>query len=155
MANEIAIGGLSELHRMLQDLPAKVEANVLRGGIRAGSKVLEDAVKEAVPVRLGDLRDSIKVKTTSRRGTVQAVISAGNQKVFYAKWVEFGTAQHYIKPKNRKSLFFAGIAKEVVDHPGATPNPFMRPALDTSAEPAVQAMAEYIRNRIPKEFKKL
>lgn len=155
MASEIEIKGLSELHKLLQDLPAKVEANVLRGGIRAGSKVLEEAIKENVPVRLGALRDSIKVKTTSRRGTVQAVITAGNVKAFYASWVEFGTTQHYIKPKNRKSLFFAGIAKGVVDHPGATPKPYMRPALDESSTAAVDAMAEYIRNRLPKEFSKL
>ena len=155
MANEIEIAGLKQLHKLLQDLPAKVEANVLRGGIRAGSKVLEEAVKDQVPVRYGDLRDSIKVKTTSRKGTVQAIISAGNKKAFYASWVEFGTAQHMIKPKNRKSLFFAGIAKEVVDHPGSEPKPFMRPALDTTGEQAVQVMAEYIRNRLPKEFSKL
>jgi HK97 gp10 family phage protein len=155
MASEIEIKGLSELHKLLQDLPAKVEANVLRGGIRAGSKVLEQAIKDNVPVRLGALRDSIKVKTTSRRGTVQAVITAGNVKAFYASWVEFGTAQHYIKPKNRKSLFFAGLAKETVDHPGSTPKPYMRPALDENSTAAVDAMAEYIRNRLPKEFSKL
>ena len=68
--------------------------------------------------------------------------------------VEFGTARHWIKPKNRKSLFFAGMAREVVDHPGARARPFLRPAFDSHAATAMEAMADYIRNRLPKEIRK-
>ena len=48
-----------------------------------------------------------------------------------------------------------GLLREVVDHPGARPKPFMRPAFDGKAQAAIEAMAEYIRNRIPREFKRL
>lgn len=154
MAVDLKIDGLADLQRMLDELPAKVEANIMRGAIRAGAKVIEDRAKELAPVKSGALRDSIKVSTRSKRGQVSATIRAGGGKAFYAKWVEFGTAQHFIKPKNRKSLFFAGMAKEVVDHPGATQKPFMRPALDGGHTGAIDAMAEYIKKRLAKEAAK-
>jgi len=81
-------------------------------------------------------------------------VRAGGKKAFYAHMVEFGTARHFIKPKKRKSLFFAGIAREVVDHPGTSPKPFMRPALDNSQREAVDAAAAYIRARLAKEAAK-
>lgn len=154
MAVDLKIDGLADLQRMLDELPAKVEANIMRGAIRVGAKVIEDRAKELAPVKSGALRDSIKVSTRSKRGEVSATIRAGGGKAFYAKWVEFGTAQHFIKPKNRKSLFFAGMAKEVVDHPGARQKPFMRPALDGGHTGAIDAMAEYIKKRLAKEAAK-
>jgi len=156
MASSVEIRGLAELHKTLQELPAKIERNGLRGGLRAGAKVLEGAAKARVPVKQGDLRSSIRVsmRTSSKTGTVRAQVKAGNKKAWYAHLVEFGTARHWIKPKNRKSLFFAGLAKEVVDHPGAKKKPFMRPAFDGQWRAALTAMADYIRTRLPKEIKK-
>lgn len=156
---EVKVEGLAELHRLLQDLPAKLEANVLRGGMRAGAKVIEAEAKRIVPVgtgpQAGELRDSVRVSVRSIKGKVQATIKAGGKKAWYARLVEFGTAAHLIRPKNRKSLFFAAIAREEVHHPGAKKKPFMRPALDSKAPQAVQTLADYIRARLPKEFRKL
>ncbi len=154
MANELHVSGLSELDRLLKELPAKIEGNIMRGAVRAGAKVMETRAKELVPVDDGDLRDSIKVSTKSKRGQVSATVRAGGKKAFYAHMVEFGTARHFIKPRKRKSLFFAGMAREVVDHPGTSPKPFMRPALDNSQREAVDAAAAYIRARLAKEAAK-
>lgn len=154
MANELHVSGLSELDRLLKELPAKIEGNIMRGAVRAGAKVMETRAKELVPVDDGDLRDSIKVSTKSKRGQVSATVRAGGKKAFYAHMVEFGTARHFIKPRKRKSLFFAGMAREVVDHPGTSPKPFMRPALDNSQREAVDAAASYIRQRLEKEAAK-
>lgn len=152
--SELNVKGLAELNKLLKELPAKVEGNILRGAMRAGAKVFEDRAKQMVPVKSGQLRDSIKVSTRSKRGRVSATVTAGGKKAFYAHMVEFGTVRHFIKPKNRKSLFFAGMAKEVVDHPGASPKPFMRPALDGGQAEAVNAAADYIRKRLAKEAAK-
>jgi len=154
MANELHVSGMSELDSLLKELPAKIEGNIMRGAVRAGAKVMEARAKELVPVDDGDLRDSIKVRAKSKRGQVSATVRAGSKKAFYAHMVEFGTARHFIKPKKRKSLFFAGIAREVVDHPGTSPKPFMRPALDNSQREAVDAAAAYIRARLAKEAAK-
>ena len=150
------ITGLKELQQFLDALPAKIEKNILRGAMRAGSKVQMARAKELVPIETegkhpGALRDSLRIKTSARNGVVKASVVAGNKKAFYASWVEFGTAAHFIKPKNRKSLFFAGLAREVINHPGAKPKPFMRPALDATVQAAVAAVGDYIRKRLTKE----
>lgn len=166
MASSVEIRGLAELHKTLQELPAKIERNVLRGGLRAGAKVMEaeatrlcpeglptlDSVKRGA--RIGELKRSIRVTMRASKSTVRATLKAGNKVAWYAHLVEFGTARHWIKPKNRKSLFVAGLFKEVIDHPGARPKPFMRPAFDGKWRAAIDAMADYIRARLPKEFKK-
>lgn len=154
MASELHVSGLVELDKLLKELPAKIEGRIMRGAMRAGAKVFADRAKQMVPVKSGQLRDSIKVSTRSRRGRVSATVRAGGKTAFYAHMVEFGTARHFIKPRKRKSLFFAGIAREVVDHPGSAPKPFMRPALDGGQVEAVNAAADYIRKRLAKEAAK-
>lgn len=156
---EVRIEGLAELHKLMQELPAKLEANVLRGGMRAGAKVIEAEARRLAPVgtgkAAGEMRDSVRTSVRSRNGKVEATVKAGGKKAWYARLVEFGTAAHLIRPKNRKSLFFAGLAREQVNHPGAKKKPFMRPALDAKAQQAMQTLADYLRNRLPKEFRKL
>ena len=156
MSQETSVTGLAELQRFLDQLPDKLQRNVLRGAMRAGAKVQMARAKELVPAETtgphpGALRDSLRIKTSARGGIVKAVVTAGNKKAFWARWVEFGTAAHFIKPKNRKSLFFAGLAREVINHPGAKKKPFMRPALDATVQAAVTAVGDYIRKRLTKE----
>ena len=152
---EIEVKGLAGLQALLDELPARVEGNVVRGGLRAAAKVVEAEAKRLCPVgKSGDLRESIRVSLRSKHGRISATVKAGNARAFYAHMVEFGTARHWIKPKNRKSLFVAGLLRETVDHPGAKKEPFMRPAIDGKAGEAIDAMAAYLRERIPKEIDK-
>lgn len=167
MAN-VTVTGLAELHKVLQELPVKIERNVMRGALRAGAKVIEEEAERLCPVappnmtavklgaRAGELKRSIRVsvRVRSKAGWINAQIKAGNRVAWYAHLVEFGTARHWIKPKNRKSLFLAGVFKELIDHPGARAKPFMRPAFDAKSRAAIDAMADYIRTRLPKEIKK-
>ena len=150
------VTGLAELQKFLDQLPVKLEKNILRGAMRAGAKEQLAEARLQVPIESGGkhpgaLRDSLRIKTSARRGVVKATVTAGSKLAFYARFVEFGTAAHFIKPKARKSLFFAGIMAEVINHPGAKKRPFMRPALDLSAQKAVDAVGAYIRTRLTKE----
>lgn len=181
--SDIRITGLADLNKFLQQLPAKMEQNVLRGALRAGANVIKDEAKRLVPVsapnsrnkkrygfRAGTLRDSIRVSARVKNGRVTASVYAGGQtksgaEVYYASWVEFGTAAHAIMAKqangknaarrlNRQakrsgSLQIGGrFVGSVVMHPGSRPRPFMRPALDGRAQAAVLAAAEYIKKRL-------
>lgn len=150
----IEIKGAKELYDQLQQLPAKIERNVMRGAIRAGALIIEEEAKRQVPVKSGALRDSVRVSVRAVRGRVFATIRAGNDKAFYAHFVEFGTAAHEERPQGAKSLFFAGLNRTIVEHPGAQPRPFMRPALDAKAQSAIDAVADYVRTRLPKEIAK-
>ncbi|MDA8256445.1 MAG: HK97 gp10 family phage protein [Betaproteobacteria bacterium] len=152
---DIKISGLAELQTLLDELPAKIESNIVRGGLRTAAKVVELEARRLCPIgKTSALRDSIHVSMRAKHGHISATIKAGGAKAFYAHMVEYGTARHWIKPKNRKSLFVAGLMKEAVDHPGAKKEPFMRPAIDGKAADAIQTMADYMRDRIPKEIDK-
>lgn len=152
--SDIRVNGFADLQKFLDQLPAKIETNVIRGALRAGAKSILEAAKQNVPVgepnrenvRLyggyaGALRDSIRIsgRINKKKGNVTVSVKAGGKSnktgadVFYAHMVEFGTKPHIIGD---------GV------HPGVMPKPFMRPALDTEANTAVLAVGEYIKRRL-------
>jgi len=149
----IKVKGLAELQTFLDQLPAKMEANVLRGALRAGAKPILGAAKSAAPVGepsetnrkryklyAGALKDSIRIsgRIDKRNGNVTASVKAGGKTksgadVFYAHMVEFGTKPHVIGDGT---------------HPGVQAKPFMRPALDAQSGAAIVAVGEYIKKRL-------
>lgn len=150
MAEESIIGG-RELDAFLQQLPVKVERNIMRAALRAGANEFKAAAKSGVPVDDGDLRASIRVTTRSKNGTVYASLKAGGKKAPHWHWVEFGTAAHKIRAKPQHALSFGGVTVREVEHPGAKPHPFMRPAFDAAATAAIAAAAAKIRQRLTME----
>lgn len=170
--SETQIKGLAELKKVLEGLPAKLEANIMRGALRAGAKVIATQAKALVPVgapndrnavryggRPGLLRDSIRIGTKIDRksGSVLATVSAGGKvkggDAYYAHMVEWGTRPHIIKirvPNGNSAK--GGQPKSwttlTLQHPGARAQPFMRPALDATSTAAVEAVREYIRKRL-------
>lgn len=142
------VKGLAELNKFLQQLPAKVEANVLRGGLRAGAKVVLPEAKANAPKDTGQLAAGLKISTTSRRGRVTAKIKATGPHAYLAPWMEYGTGAHSIVPKDGGFLLFANIFTRKVEHPGIRPRPFMLPALVSQSTPATVAVAEYMKKRL-------
>jgi HK97 gp10 family phage protein len=152
MADFKHIKGFDELQKMLDTLPAKMEANIMRGALRAGAKEIEPEVKQNIPVASGDLRDSVRVSTRSKRGVVTASVKIGNKKAWYAHIIEYtGAVPHNIAAKGKGVLAFAGFVGKSVMHPGMKAKPFARPALDSKAEAAIQATGEYIKKRLTKQ----
>lgn len=152
------VKGLAELQAFLDQLPAKMEANIMRAAMNAGAKVVLDEVKASAPVKTGLLKAGFSnrknrkaISSGIRKGVVMVSIKARGKHGYLAKWIEYGTAAHFIKPKRAKSLFFAGLMRDGVDHPGARPKPFMRPALDTKAQEALLAVGEAIKKRLTKQ----
>lgn len=148
MAEDLHVRGLTELNKFLQELPVKLEKNILRSALRQGAKVTQAQAIANVPVKSGDLRKSIKIGTRARGGTVTASVRT---KLFYAKFVEYGTAAHLVNGKLGGSLFFGGIFAKQVMHPGSRAKAFLRPALDSTANAAVVAVGEQIKKRLTKE----
>jgi HK97 gp10 family phage protein len=145
--SEVHVKGLDQLQKLLDTLPAKIERNILRSALRQGAKVVQTQAIANVPKQSGELRDSLKIGTRARGGIVTASVRT---KVFYGKFVEFGTAAHNISSK-KGWLSFGGIFAKSVAHPGAKPHPFLRPALDATASAAVVAVGEQIKKRLTKE----
>lgn len=147
MSEETLVGGRA-LDAFLQTLPIKIEKNIMRSALRAGANVFKEEVKATIPEKSGELRRSVRVSTRIKAGTVTASLKVGGKKAWYWRFVEFGTVAHRIGPKNAKALALAGVVVGWVHHPGARPKPFMRPAFDSRAGAAIDAVAAQIRARL-------
>lgn len=166
MTDSVHVKGLSDLQAALDTLTAKLQQNIMRGALRAGAKVIQLHAKSIVPVepsgvysaykstlgwQPGALKKSIKISAKLQAGNAVAKVEAGSKQAYYAHMVEFGTAAHWIKPKNGKVLVINGRAVSAVYHPGARKNPFMRLAMDSQAQAALVQVGDYIRTRLTKE----
>lgn len=179
MADDTRVKGLSELQRFLDQLPVKLERNIMRGALRAGAKPILLDAKGRIHSVSGELAASLRISTRARGRTVTArIISSGtptqpNKPI----WVEYGTRPHLIgvdkserpminsQPWTKAGKFVRASMTTVnrmvmkigarfvsgVRHPGARPKPFMRPAMDTQSGASVVAAGVYIRSRLTKE----
>lgn len=97
--------------------------------------------KKLAPVKTGNLRRTIHVGRITAR-SAETVASAN-----YARFVEFGTRPHEIRPRKARVLAFKVGSRKVfarrVQHPGTRAQPFMIPG----AERAI-AGAKGLRERI-------
>lgn len=142
---EIYFRGLSDLQAFLDELPAKMERNVVRGALRAAALVVKPIAQANIHSVSGKLAASLKVTTQSRGGRVTASVYTHD---FVARFVEWGTQPHQIKAYRAGALVVNGRLVESVNHPGARAKPFLRPALDTQASAAVLAAAAYVKDRL-------
>lgn len=166
--SDIHVTGLRELNTFLDTFPPKFAANIVRGGLRVGAKTIATQAKLNAPVaqpnaenrRLyggyaGALRDSVRVATRISGQTIMARVLAGGKSaktkadVWYAHLIEFtGAIAHTITAKGKGVLYLFGVFRKSVPHPGFNAKPFMRPALDSKAQPAIIAAAEYMKKKL-------
>lgn len=146
------IGGGADLDRLLQTLPVKMEKNIMRSALRAGAVVIRDEIKGRVPVASGALRDSVRITSRAKAGTVSASVKVGNNTAWYAHLVEFGTRPHKILPKRvGGALRFGGTEARSVEHPGISGHPFIRPGVDAAYTASVAAVQAKVRQRLTKQ----
>lgn len=120
--------GLPPLLRKLKVIP-KVARDEMRVELGRQADEIVAMMKRLAPKgETGELEKSIgwtwgtKVPkgamalATGGRGDLTITIFAGNEKAYYARWVEFGTQPHV-----------AGGKFEGAQHPGATAQPFFYP----------------------------
>jgi HK97 gp10 family phage protein len=178
--NEVKMDGLSDLYKLMQELPGKVEGNIMRGALRAGQTVIKNAIQAKTPQKSGALRNSVRIRfrpKSQKKGYVRMQVVVGDKKAWYSHLIEYGTASFYtgqgktigkpyiIRAKDskgnelgvglkRRALKIGATMVDQVTHPGIRPQPFVRPAFDESQAAALNAVVQYIKTRIPKEFKK-
>ena len=145
---ESNISGGKELDELLKSLPLKIEKNIMRAALRAGAAVLLNEARANVPRKSNILYKSLRVSTRMRKGQVTASVKAGNRKAYYAYMVEFGTRAHTEDPAGDATMVLGGSLRRVINHPGAAPRPFMRPAADTKFQEAARAITNTMRARL-------
>lgn len=147
--SDVHVTGLKELQALLDTLPAKLEANILRGALRAGAKVIKEQAKENLSsngsVVSRALYMGLKIGATVKKGSVVASVKAKGRHAHIAHWLEYGVAAHGVKKGATRS---AGKGQDGKLHPGFEEKPFLRPALDARADDAVVAAGNYIKKRL-------
>jgi HK97 gp10 family phage protein len=141
------VKGITDLNKKVAAIPKRVEVKA-RAAMEAGADELVDMMKRFVPVDDGDLRDSIGwTWGAAPKGSVvlaesgadsrglKITVYVGNEKAYYARWVEFGTAPHVNGGK------FPGT-----QNPGSRAQPFFFPSW--------RALRKRIRARIRRETAK-
>lgn len=108
--------GLQETSDDIEDIGEEVADETAQG-------VAEDA-SEFAPVDEGKLQESIFVSPFSA-GPMRKRVIVGAR---YGRWVEYGTYSHVIPPSIETSY------DEPIEHPGASPKPYLRPALYANKE---------------------
>lgn len=157
------VKGGDQVRSFLTQLPAELEDKVLRGAARAAARVVADEAK----ARCVSTDVSAAIKVRSRLETARAVglvqVDMGGYNL--PLWLEYGTEGHFISVSDvdrhgmsvRKvneatkagSLVIGGkFVGETVWHPGASPRPFLRPALDTQESEAIAAAQAYINRHV-------
>lgn len=165
---DVNIKGLADLEKVLKEVAPKLERNILRAGLLAGSKVIAAEAQKIVRAEAydsGDLYESIRASTYGKYrrlgGLPAATIKAGGpikakggsakSRPFYAHIIEWGAKPHVIRAKSAKGLRIGDRRLLQVNHPGVQGIRFMTRAADTQAQAAVRAFAEKVRERLQKE----
>lgn len=149
MTVEINIPNLKNFERGLQSFPKKLAKKILNLALKKGAQVLSEAIKKEVPVRLGALKESIddkgkKVSDVEQIHIVGSYNKPGSkQPTNYAHLVEYG----------HKWVVMRG--KKVIAAGTKAPQPYMRPAFDTSKDEIQNVIAETIGAAAAKEWKKV
>ena len=166
----ITLKGGPELLRFLDELPKNLERNVIRGGLRAGAKVIQQQAKANVPVKTGQLKRAIGIGTRTDGSRLSSYVKLRGSGSYLGLFIEYGVAPHLIsvadedrpvrkgrkvgigtinKMVKRGSLIIGGnFVGPMVMHPGHAAKPFLRPALDQKGAEAVNAVGAYIAHRI-------
>lgn len=147
----VYLKGLPQLKAKLKRLKEDT-ADDIRPVMAAAADMIVTDMRSYAPVDQGDLRESIgwtwgdaprgSFSTSAQIGSNRITIFAGNEKAFYARWVEFGTG-----PRENAGLF-AGTT-----HPGTAPQPFFFPAYRANRKKVKKMMRDAIRAAVRKAVK--
>lgn len=127
----LKFSGGPELERALKDLGSEVAGRLGTNAVRAGARVIAASARTKAPVATGNLKKSIRVfddVEVKRAGGSERTAYAGTR-IFYARFVEFGT--RFVPARS-----------------------FLRSALDESAQESVDKLADNLANGIERETAK-
>jgi hypothetical protein len=145
--------------------PKRMEP-VLRGAARAGARVVVDDIKERTPSDA--VRKDVRMRTQSTDDQIKVTIDV---KPGWGRsvgiWLEWGTSPHFISvdesqrqgrsvgrinqlsEEHGASLVIGGsFVGKTVWHPGASPHPAFRPAIDAKEAEAISTAQAFIDRHV-------
>lgn len=175
VTKEVQVIGMDEVRRALLRLPMAIQVSITRSALRAGAKVMAQAIAAKTPARKGQLlRRSIIPQTRvikgksrdfpeSYRGEVIVKKRKGNNPRAYAHLVEFGTKPHKVGKSKKRSKSKGPVGKSGGAltprnrpgmHPGAKPRRMFQDGFDQSKQAALAASLDVFRKRLPTAVRK-
>lgn len=159
----MASTGASEMRRFIAQLPANLEAKVLRGAARAGATVIAEEAK--TETNSHEVAEAITVGTKREGDLMIGKVQVKGPGAYLAPWEEYGTDPHFIsvdpsqsggmsvrrindKTKEGSLVIGGAFVGTTVHHPGAGAHPFLRPSLDRKEVEAFDAAQSFINSRI-------
>ncbi len=142
------VEGLDALEVALRQMPNATAGAVLERAALKGGDVIATEARRRAPRHTGALADrGINVRLARIKEGVRVTIGT-TRTFFYAIIIEFGSKAHVVKARGARGkrvladkvagIFFG----REVQIPALPPRPFLRPALDTKAEEAVEALRQ-------------
>jgi HK97 gp10 family phage protein len=135
----VTVEGFAELERKLRRIPDDLAKTALKDATQQGGEVFRTEMRARIHNVSGKLFRSIQNRVRqSGPGQMQAVVGPASKERYIANFLEFGTKPHVVEVKDKKALATGGtILGREIQHPGAAPHPFLRPAFDTGKEDAL------------------
>ncbi len=141
MANTIGIKleGGEELKRLLAKAGDAAAGHLKEAGLAGGEVIKDEAVRNAPGPGIWCGLDKIGADF------VEIAIGPLAEKWYY-RFFEFGASPHEISPQDAEALLIAGekFAAHAVQTGGMAAKPFLRPALDTKDDDAVEAVGKVL-----------
>lgn len=142
-----------------------VAVNAARQAMEEGAQEIVDEMRRLVPIRSGDLRDSIgwtwgevppgtfmidEIRSGKNQGdqyaTMRIRIYAGSEDAFYARFIEFGTQPHALA---LNASVKRGLRQDQGGrHPGGPAHPFFFPAWKAKKAEFRKRIRERVRTAI-------
>lgn len=144
---KVQIEGLDELNEALDGIPEKISRKIVLDALKDAASPMVEEARSLAPVERGILRDKIEVRPMRRR-RFGSEVSIGAFSP-HAHLVENGTAPHRIDAKPGSVLRAVnGILGMTVEHPGARPQPFFRPAWAMTSRQVYENIKDSLRGAI-------
>ena len=154
MSAELNIVGFDKVNEIFTKLSEEIAGKIGQQAVKAATNILLDGAKARVPEgKTGKLADSLMIRPVKgmlQDGKIAYQVFASRSKGkggWHAHLVEFGT-----KPHDIKNVIIKGNFYPLIHHPGAKPQPFLRP---TVAEDGQKAVNELSKTLYEKAFRKL
>lgn len=125
---KVGVEGAEGLNRALKAVGDRTTGQLLEKAVRAGAELIAEEARRMAPRDSGDLAEGITVEPTRlQQGRAQIDIGPGKRE-WYGRLVELGTEKMAAKP-------------------------FLRPAFDTKADEARDAVANVLRKALKELLK--
>jgi len=120
----VQVRGLEQTLDALRKLPPALRKQPIVDALEDGAKVVLQEELHQVPIKTGRLFNSLAISSVQTKKTVQVIKIGTSSEGFYGTFLEFGTSRMVARP-------------------------WMRPALDHTAHPAVEAFQASIEQDLP------